>query len=68
MKKEIPKPVAIAIVAVIAVIALGMTIFKINPPPAKSPEEIGGGAPVEAGSQSYAPIGADGKPIEEDKK
>lgn len=67
MKNEIPKPVAIAIVAVIAVIAIGLTLFKINPPPANSPKEIGGGSAVQAGTQSYAPIGADGKPIEESK-
>lgn len=65
LKNEIPKPLAIGLVAIIALVAIGFVLFKINPPPARSPQEIGGGAEVKAGQGGLAPIGADGKPTEE---
>ena len=58
----------IAIVCVVALVAIGFVAFKLNPPAPKSPEEIGGGGQVSAGPGGLAPIGPDGKPIDEGKK
>lgn len=67
MKQELPKPVVIAIVIVVALGAIAFGLFKLNPPPPKTPEEIGGGGTVSAGPGGLAPIGPDGKPIDESK-
>jgi len=68
LKQELPKPLVIALVAGIALVAILFIMFKLNPPPAGSPRDIGGGEGVTAGPGGLAPIGADGKPIEEGKK
>lgn len=67
MKQELPKPVVIAIVVVVAIAVIAFGMFKLNPPPPKTAEEIGGGGGVSAGPGNLAPIGPDGKPIDETK-
>lgn len=67
MKQEIPKPLLITIIAVVVIVAIGFGVFTLNPPAPKTPEEIGGGGSASAGPGGLAPIGPDGKPIEEPK-
>ncbi|MBS1724800.1 MAG: hypothetical protein JSS66_17800 [Armatimonadetes bacterium] len=68
MKQELPKPVAIAIVIVLALAVGGFVFFKLNPPPARSVQELGGGGSVSPGQGGLTPIGPDGKPVEEGEK